>query len=152
MKKDAYEELMNEYLELDKDERIPLSLSFRLLFSKKCRAHIRLMSKAEKLMSEPLKIQVPLSDASVEAVLCKINPDFNSQKNPIPLSRWIAAGVLMLAFMTFFGILTRGDSAQIMAAPFYLLFAVAVSIYCAFFVGCNMDFFVKKIETMKLAV
>ena len=150
-----YNEIMDEFLKLDKNERIPLSLTLRLLCSKKCRTEVRLLTKAEKLASEPLSVQTPVTDESISAVLKKINPQLAESsvaKNPFPLSRWIAAGLTMTFLMVFFGVLTRTNSGQIVVLPFYFLFAAVFTIYCAFFVGCNMDFFVKKIETHKLAL
>ncbi len=148
-------ELMDTFLSLDKNEHIPFMLTLRLLADKKCRTQVRLMTKAEKIASEPLKIQVPLNDTSIEAVLKQINPDFNeaeAEKSPISLSRWIVAGLIMILLLLIFGIITRRDSSQVLMLCFSLLFAGAVTAYCALFVGCNMDFFVKKIETRKFAL
>ena len=148
-------EIMNEFLMLDKNERIPLSLTLRLLCSKKLRTQVRLMTKAEKIAAKPLSVQVPVTDKSIDEVLKQISPkltDSPEMKNPFPLSRWIIAGLAMTFMMIFFGIITRTSSDQIVVLPFYVLFATVFTTYCAFFVGCNMDFFVKKIETHKLAM
>ncbi|QTQ12324.1 hypothetical protein HRI96_09015 [Treponema parvum] len=149
-----YNKIMDDFLLLDKNERIPLHLTLRLLFCKKCRTEIRLMTMAEKLMQGPVKIQVPVTDESIEKVLKQIDPVFsaeNIEKSPISLSRWIAAGIVMTLLMICFGIMTRSDSYKMLVLPFYLLFAGMITVYCAFFVGCNMDFFVKKIETLRVA-
>lgn len=147
-------QIMNQFLELDKNQRIPLKLTLHLLLCKKCRTQVRMLTKAEKIASEPLKVQVPLTDNSIEAVLRQINPqyDYEESKSPISLGRWIVSGAAMVCLMLLFGILTRGSSSQALLISFYLLFAGVVTAYCAFFVGCNMDFFVKKIETMKFAL
>ena len=150
-----YNEIMNEFLMLDKNERIPLSLTIKLLFNRKCRNEVRLLTKAEKLAKKPLSVQMPVTDKTIHAVLNQINPEFAEKaeiKNPFPLSRWITAGIAMTAMMIFLGIMTRTSSDQLLVLPFYVLFATVFTTYCAFFVGCNMDFFVKKIETHKLAM
>ena len=150
-----YNETMEEFLKLDKNERIPLSLSIRLLCSRKCRTEVRLLTKAEKLAEKPLYLQMPVTDESIAAVLNRINPNLAESpkmKNPFPLSRWVISGLLMMFLMVLFGVLTRASSDQLVVVPFYFLFAIVVTTYCSFFVGCNMDFFVKKIETHKLAV
>ena len=141
-------EILNDFFELDKNQRIPLALTFRLLFSKKCRNLVRLLTKAEKLASKPVAVQVP-----VTAVLQKLSPEFEAacSRSPFPLSRWIFAGVAMIGLMITFGILTKSSSSQTVVLPFYFLFATVVTSYCALFIGCNMDFFVKQIETRKLS-
>lgn len=146
-------EILNDFFELDKNQRIPLALTFRLLFSKKCRNLVRLLTKAEKLASKPVAVQVPVTDESITAVLQKLSPEFEaaSSRSPFPLSRWIFAGVAMIGLMITFGILTKSSSSQTVVLPFYFLFATVVTSYCALFIGCNMDFFVKQIETRKLS-
>lgn len=148
-------ELMNDFLALDKNEHIPFLLTLRLLADKNCRRQVRLMTKAEKIAAKPLKVQLPLNDSSIEAVLKQLNPSLTQEdveKNPISMTRWIVSGVIMIGLMLVFGLLTRHSASQILTISFSLLFAGIVTAYCALFVGCNMDFFVKKIETIKLAV
>lgn len=150
-----YNEIMDEFLKLDKNERIPLTLSLRLLCSRKCRTEVRLLTKAEKLAEKPISLQMTVTDESIAAVIKQINPklaESPEMKNPFPLSRWVIAGVIMMFLMIVFGVLTRASSDQLVVVPFYFLFAIVVTTYCSFFVGCNMDFFVKKIETHKLAI
>ena len=111
------------------------------------------MTKAEKLASKPVAVQVPVTDESITAVLQKLSPEFEAacSRSPFPLSRWIFAGVAMIGLMITFGILTKSSSSQTVVLPFYFLFATVVTSYCALFIGCNMDFFVKQIETRKLS-
>ena len=63
-----YNEAMEEFLKLDKNERIPLSLTLKLLCCKKCRNEVRLLTKAEKLASKPISVQTPINDESINAV------------------------------------------------------------------------------------
>ena len=45
------EERMNEFLMLDKNERIPLRVTLHLLKCAKCRSEVRLMTMAERVCS-----------------------------------------------------------------------------------------------------
>ena len=54
----------------------------------------------------------------------------------------------MLVALLTYGISTEGLSATIWVVPFYLFFAGTICVYCALFVGSNLDFFVKKFNTI----
>ncbi|MCR5290338.1 MAG: hypothetical protein K6E51_10130 [Treponema sp.] len=145
---------MDTYLQLDKNAFLPLSLTLHLLTCKKCRTQVRLLTKAEKVLAEPIKVQVPSSDATIEAVLKQINPTYNTQElqSPISLSKWIVSGLIMIVLLIVFGLFTNNMGNSSLLIPFYLTFATIVVTYCAMFIGCNMDFFVKKIETLHIAI
>jgi len=153
MKRETCNIIMNHFLELDKNERLPFSITFHLLICKRCRTQVRLLTQAEKTAAEPVKIPVPLNDTTIEAVLKKIDPAYNAVSgSPISLLKWIVSGLLMIFLLLIFGVITNSTSSGQLLLVFYLMFAILVTVYCALFVGCNMDFFVKKIETLKLAV
>ena len=67
------EEFMNRYLELDKNERIPFRLSMHLFFCRKCHRQIKMLAAAEKAAASPLKLQVPLTDASIKNVMERLS-------------------------------------------------------------------------------
>ena len=62
-------QMMEKYLELDKNTRLPVSVTTHLLFCKECRSKILLLSKAQKLTSQILKISSPVTDQSIINVL-----------------------------------------------------------------------------------
>ena len=62
-------QMMEKYLELDKNTRLPVSVTTHLLFCKECRSKILLLSKAQKLSSQILKISSPVTDQSIINVL-----------------------------------------------------------------------------------
>lgn len=142
---------MDKYLELDKGERIPFQITMHLLFCKKCRQEVKLMSQAQKMMSEPLRIPVPLTDNTIENILRTIDPKFSDAKlkNPISMKNWIISGILMVLFMFFF--VFSADTSRNFEVAMSLVFAGCVIAYTLIFVFSNIDFFVKKIHTIKTA-
>jgi hypothetical protein len=152
MNSEKCNEIMDSYLELDKGEHIPFSMTAHLLFCRKCRREVRLMARAEKLMSEPLKIPVPLSNNTIETVLRTIDPEFSDTKlkNPISMRHWVISGILMILFMFVF-VFSKNISNNLEVAM-SLVFAGSVIAYTLTFVFSNIDFFVKKINTIKTAV
>ena len=85
-------------------------------------------------------------DPSVDSIMKAINPNYEvNDIPPLSMKRWVVSGILMIIAMLFFGI-TGTDSDSQLSVSFYLVFAGIVTAYCAMFVGCNMDFFVKHIN------
>ena len=74
-------EVMNNYLSLDKGERVPLGVTLHLITCKECRNQVRALKKAEKIARAPLEIPVAMDDFSIEAVMAKIAPNYNSTKS-----------------------------------------------------------------------
>ena len=146
------EEAMEKFMLLDKDEHIPLKITAHLLCCKKCRTQVRLLTKAEQITAQPLKIQTPLTDNSLQKLMervNKLNPTWQKDKsvpNPITMKGWVISGLLMIILMLTFGLFTPREDSTLMIA-FYLVFAAIITAYCAVFIGSNIDFFVKKIST-----
>ena len=55
----------------------------------------------------------------------------NIPVKPVSMAKWVISGFLMIFLMVIFGVL--------------------VTVYCALFVGTNMDFFIKKMPRMETA-
>ena len=139
--------VMDIYLGLDKGERVPFSATMHLLTCRKCRRQVRMLKSAENLARKPLEVPVPIDDESILSVMSKIDPDYNSSKNPISISMWIIAGVTMIMFMLIFGLSNFRNVSEIIMISFYIIFAVVVFVYFSMFIGTNMDFFVKMMKT-----
>ena len=141
-------QMMEKYLELDKNTRLPVSVTTHLLFCKECRSKILLLSKAQKLTSQILKISSPVTDQSIINVLEALPEDKiqKSRKNPINLTLWIIAGILMIALFIFPVFFTNKFYGETFSVSYALMISICVIIYCSTFVCCNMDFFVKKLN------
>lgn len=140
-------EIMEQYLSLDKGERIPLELTLHLLSCKRCRSQVRLLRQAEKATVPNSCNQTALDDAAILAVMKKITTKSDSQKNPISLSKWIIGGILMALLFVVFSVLAKPGSNHFLTVYTYIELAALITAYCALFVRSNMDFFVKKINS-----
>jgi len=139
------ESIMQEYLFLDKNQILPLKITMHLLSCKKCRSEVRMLSKAQKISAAPLMESVSPDDASIKMVMNKL---FSPNKvKPISLTRWAISGILMLLLLLVFGLASRNLHNQDLQLAFYLIFAGIITVYGAMFIGCNLDFFVKKIDS-----
>ena len=122
---------MDSYLMLDKGELVPLKTAIHIMGCKKCRNEVRAMIKAERLASSPLKEHEPTPFL----------------KKPVTIFQWILGGVIMIVALCFFGIYTQSIKDTVTDILFNTTLAFVIISYTALFIGTNLDFFVKKIET-----
>ena len=144
------DKMMDKFLMLDKQERIPLDVTFHLLQCKKCRTQVRYLSKAEKYASEPLKVSVPITDSKISAILKTANPRWSTENfkiKPVSMAKWIVCGILMLLFMTTYTFTAAKLGNEEANIFFYITFGIVITAYCAIFISSNLDFFIKKISS-----
>lgn len=144
------DKMMDKFLMLDKQERIPLDVTFHLLKCKKCRTQVRYLSKAEKYASEPLKVSVPITDSKISAILKAANSRWSTENfkiKPVSMAKWIVCGILMLLFMTTYTFTAAKLGNEEANTFFYITFGIVITAYCAIFIASNLDFFIKKISS-----
>ncbi|MGL4981442.1 MAG: hypothetical protein ACRC4W_01055 [Treponemataceae bacterium] len=148
------EKIMDIFFALDKNERLPLAVTMHLLFCKKCRSEVRILTFAEKKLSEPLYIDVPLSNSAVSSIMDKIGiNDQPIRTQTVSLFNWVLGGIAMILAILIFMILQKNRyfSSTTLVAIFYTVFGCYLTAYCGLFVGSNLDFFVKKISLIRFA-
>lgn len=159
---------MSGYLSLDKDERVPLSLTIHLLVCPECRATVRYLTRAEKLLSQPLETNyaIPLDENVpinvVSLALSQISaaglmyPVIVPEEYQVSLFRWLVSGVALAAGFTILPFSSLGAWSRFVYGnaffiPFYIVCGVTITVYCGMFVGTNIDFFVKKFGISRMA-
>ena len=94
------ESIMNRYLELDKNEKVPFALTHHFLTCKHCQKNVRLLSQAEKIAPAPLTVKAPVTDSLIENIMKNLPEEAKSKaRNPISVTKWIIAGIIMLIMM-----------------------------------------------------
>lgn len=141
-------DVMEAYLGLDKGERIPFGITLHLLACKNCRKQVRLLKQAEKSAVPNPCSQTALDDAAILAVMNKIMTKSDSQKNPISLSKWIICGIIMILLFVAFSVFAKPGSNHFLTVSTYIELAALVTVYCVLFIRSNLDFFVKKINSI----
>ena len=141
-------QIMDSFLKLDKDERIPLKTTMHLLSCRNCRTQVRLMTKAERLAEAPLHFTAPVSNESLWNTIKNLNPSWKLELKPVSFAKWLWGGILMILFLILFAVFIRGTQNESYLIAFYLVFAGCICLYTAVFVGSNMDFFVKKFTNL----
>ncbi len=147
--KNKCEQIMNQYLMLDKGERVPFKISLHLLGCRKCREQINLLKLAEKEISAPLKIKTPVNDETIQKILSQTNiPQKDKFYKPLPFAGWIIGGILMIVLL-FGSMFTTPDFKNKALSLWYALtIAGSVTVYCAVFVCSHIDIFIKKISAV----
>uniref|UniRef100_UPI00388F6614 hypothetical protein n=1 Tax=Treponema sp. TaxID=166 RepID=UPI00388F6614 len=118
---------------------IPLKITFHLLTCKKCRTQVHYLSLAEKYASQPLHLSIK---EKIE----------NMDVEPVSMTKWIVWGIIMILLMVTFGIFLNRLNITGFSIIFNLIFGSLITVYCALFVGTNIDFFIKKIDKIQTAV
>lgn len=142
------ENIINRYLQLDKDERLPLDITIHLLLCKSCRNKVRMLTMAEKQLSKYTNKTVKLTDSSIQAVIKEVAPETYEKlsKNPISLFNWIIGGIITISFLVISVIYASEYNNTSLTIGYAFVSAVAIVTYCSAFVMSNIDFFIKKIS------
>lgn len=143
--KKTCDDYLNDYLLLDKNQKIPLKLSMHFLLCKDCRKIIRSLSQAEKIAAEPLKIKSPVNSQEITQIVQQIDPDYNPKKSKVSFTTWVFVGIILIISMILANILTKSISTSFLSFVTAMSFVLLFCLYFFAFVQANMEFFVKKI-------
>ena len=140
--KEKCQHIMEKFYTLDKGQILPASISSHLLSCRECRARVRLLSKAEKLVTEDLKQKV---DVDSEEITRIVNRAMEKQKDFIKVSfkSWGISGLFVLIFCVLLDYLANAASPAVEFAA-SVFSGLSVSFYIMTFIGSNLDIFVKK--------
>jgi hypothetical protein len=145
---------MDIYMALDKNQHVPLLVTWHFLTCKTCRRNVSLLKKIETFSSEQYKGPVSYSEKTLALIMKQIDPSFVAEeKNTMPhvsMTKWIISGLFIVVAMIFFGVFAIPESRQGMYAVATSIFAIVFTLYCGFFVASNLDYFIKQIETHSL--
>lgn len=151
MKNKKCNKIIERYLQLDKNQRLPLSITLHILSCKSCKNKIRMMSLAEEAIKEPISIEVPITDNSIEQIMQKISPETYNKitKNPISMTNWIISGIITILLLCASVIFASKFNSSTLTFIYTLISGTAIITYCCAFVISNIDFFVKKISFIR---
>lgn len=150
MKNKKCEQIIEKYLQLDKNQRLSTSITLHLLTCKECRNKIRMLSLAEEKIKEPV-IYNTIQYDTIESVMQKISPETYSSvtKKPVSMTKWIVSGIIAIFFLCISVIFAAKFNNSILTLLYTLTSGIAIVTYCFAFVISNIDFFVKKISFVK---
>ena len=151
MKNKKCNKIIERYLQLDKNQRLPLSITLHILSCKSCKNKIRMMSLAEEAIKEPISIEVPITDNSIEQIMQKISPESYNKitKNPISMTNWIISGIITILLLCASVIFASKFNSSTLTFIYTLISGTAIITYCCAFVISNIDFFIKKISFIR---
>ena len=138
---------MDKFFALDKNERLPASLTVHLFFCRNCRNFVRKFSLLEKKCSKENMKKISCDSRNVVEIMRRLDSAYemyNLQKERVSMRQWLVAGATLVLCMVLFEMLAFFASAEFFIFPLSLFFAFSIIMYCVAFVGTNMDFFIKK--------
>ena len=133
---------MEEYLSLDKGQHVPLHVTLHLLGCPRCRAEVRMLSRAERLSSRQLAAPSPLEDNAISTVLQRIEP--SGKEHSVTLLPWLITGIVLTLALVAVHVIFYGRAGGILSFCLNAATAVIISSYIAICIGANLDLFIKR--------
>lgn len=133
--------VMDKYLELDRDDFIPLWMTRHFFMCEECRSNVRMFSQARKTLIKEGKKENPFGYATISDIKEKLYPGSTKPKK-VPLIQWIVIGIVLLVCMVFCTIFAN-KLAPIFQFYGFIFVALIITTYVLLFIGLNMDLFVK---------
>ncbi|MCQ2585765.1 MAG: hypothetical protein MJ185_09245 [Treponema sp.] len=133
--------VMDKFLELDRSERMPLWMTKHFLTCEECRSNVRMFTQAEKILRKEEDDENLFGFANVAEVKEKLYPG-STQPKRVPLVHWIVIGILLLICMVLCTVYTA-EMVPVLKNFSFLFVAGFITVYVTFFIGFNMDLFVK---------
>lgn len=132
--------VIEKFLELDKNERIPMDITQHILTCSKCRSQIRMFSHAEHMVAKD-SLDNPFSFVPTNEVMEKLYPGSTEPKH-ISIKQWLIFGIILLICMILCSIAIARFIPQLQIFGFLFTSGIIIT-YCLLFIGLNLDFFVK---------
>ena len=143
------ESYMDQFLMLERNEKLPFKMSWHFLTCKECRTKIRMLTKADKACRKNINKKTSVDDPTIQAIIDRVNIEHAENKlKPFSFRPWIICGILMLAFLLCFPA-ANIDASSKLSLYFYIVFAAFITGYCTAFIAGNIDFFVKKFDKLQ---
>ncbi len=157
MKKDICTAVIEGFSASDKHEPLSFLSAVHCLKCKNCRNLIKTLRTAENAARIEAKKSLfgigAADDPVIVRIMAHIESAYGSKhEHPIhgiSLTRWISAGCILIAAIVLFGLFSAAAGIRQMQLLLYLCFSLFITGYCAFFVGSNLSFFIKKIRTIR---
>ena len=147
-KPELCEKYIEEYLELERNQRLPGRISWHLLTCKDCRSKVRMLSQADKYCKQSTSKQTDIYNSTISNILKQLNlPLKETTIKPFSLAPWIIGGIAIIAAILFF-VLGRWNETTTLGIYAYITMAFILVIYIMFFILSHMDFFVKRFDSM----
>lgn len=157
MKKKICTAVIERFLASDKNAPLPLTSVIHCIGCAQCRTLIKTLKAAEAEARLEAKKNLFGTGAADDPVIVHIMKHIEASYavkcescvHSISLTRWISAGCILIAAILLFGLLSAAGGIRQMQLLLYLCFALFITGYCAFFVGSNLSFFIKKMHTIR---
>lgn len=140
---------MEEYIELERNQRLPFKMTWHLLTCKDCRSKVRMLSQADKTCKQSTSKQTDIYNATIENILKQLNlPLEQTDIKPFSMAPWIIGGWAIIGAIIFF-VLGRWNESTSLGIYAYITMAFILILYIGFFILSHLDFFVKKFDTIE---
>ncbi len=140
--------IMDEYLELEDNSRIPVRIKIHLFLCSKCRAEAFAMRETMDI----LKINSPFETGSMsERIMTEINSLPNPYFKEVSLWHWLITGVVICSSIVLLNYSTpfiwlKEQYGRSMEIPLNIVWGFIICLYVGSFVGTHLDALKKSVE------
>lgn len=135
-------EVMDKFLELDVNQRIPLWIRKHLLACPECRKNVRKFSQAVRFLDQEGNSQDPFTYSTLSDVKEKIFPGSTKEKK-VPLKQWLVSGIILVMCMILGSVAVSKFFPEFQAISFIFVAGTLIA-YSMLFIGMNMDKIMEK--------
>ncbi|MDD7417591.1 MAG: hypothetical protein SPI86_00745 [Treponemataceae bacterium] len=148
-KSEKCDKCMEEYLMLEKGQRVPARLTWHFLTCKECRTNVKLLVKAEKACEQTASQQTDINNQTIQNILKQLNMATVAKKSKrFSMAPWIIGAIVLIAsFICYFMMKTSATSK--LSIYTYIVFAMIIAAYCAAFIAGNIELFIKKFDFLE---
>lgn len=129
--------VMDKFLELDNNQHIPLWITKHLVSCPECRNHVRMLTQAQKILTEEGTSQDPFTYSAIYDVKEKIFPGSTKEKK-VPFKQWLISGGILVFCMILGSVAVSKFFPEFQNISFIFV-ASALIAYCMLFIGMNID-------------
>ena len=141
--------IMEKYLSLDKNQKVPLEVSSHLLKCRKCRKQVRALRIAERVSAESFSFEAPLEDNLIQSVLTQIDPKtakkMNYQEKIFGL--WTTSGIVLIFAFVLVVFAAKNFQNRDLLMAIATVIAGFVTVWGVLYIATNVDFFIKRINS-----
>lgn len=139
------EKIMEKFYSLDKNEVIPFGVTLHLLTCKECRSKVRILTKAEKIITAKIHEKVNPDSAEITNIVNNVISENKNSVKPVSFVSWIISGIILFGIFTFLSYYCRSQSSSMQFA-LSIFIGFIFTFYVFGFLSTNLDFFIKKAQ------
>ncbi len=144
--KQICEKYIEEYLELENNQRVPMKMTMHFLTCKDCRSKVKMLAKAERACKKNAMQKTDINNDTIQSILKQLNiATENHTVKQFSIAPWIIGAIILIASFICYFVMKKSSTSELSIYT-YIVFAMIIAAYCASFIAGNIELFIKKFD------